>query len=129
MTKLAIRNLESYNWPTSLVLDSYFYPSYLRSFFDYEPLAAFKKSDDAKSYTISFDLPGFKPDEIEALIENNVLSIDAQNKGRSYKESVSLPKSLSAENPSAELKDGVLTVNLTIQEVAQPKKIDIKTGV
>jgi len=111
MTKLAIRNLESYNWPTSL-FDSYFYPTYMRSFFDYAPVSVFNKLEDGKAYTISFDLPGFKSDEIEVLVENGILSIDAKNKTRSYSESVTLPRAVSAENPFAELKDGILTVSL-----------------
>ncbi len=129
MTKLINYNLQRYDWPSVFTLDSYFYPSFLRPFFDIEPLAAFAKSSYNKSYSISFDVPGFKADEVNVEIQDGFLTVDAKNKTRSYRQSISLPRELDTSAPNAELKDGVLSVQLARKQLPQSQKIAIKSGV
>lgn len=128
MRKLTIKSY-NHDWPSIFALDSYFSPSFFRSFFDYDAHTYARKSDDGKSYSLSFDVPGFKHDEISVKIENGVLTVSAENKARSYSQSVSLGRELDTSAPEAELKNGVLEVKLAHKVLPEPRKIPIKSSV
>ena len=88
----------------------------------------------------SFDVPGVKKDDIEITLENGVLTVKGSRKfeptaakeqlllGRSYgtfSRSFSLPDHLDEEKLSANLTDGVLTVEIPKLQKAQPRRITI----
>lgn len=91
----------------------------------------------------SFDVPGVRKEDIEITLENSVLTVKGSRKfdptapkeqlllGRAYgsfTRSFALPEQLDVEKLSAQLTDGVLTVEIPKIAKAQPRRIDIKVG-
>lgn len=87
------------------------------------------------------DVVGIKPEDIEVIVENNVLTIQGESKeeeeertkkyykkerryGKIYR-SLHLPKSVKGEEIKAEIKNGKLTVTMPLSEEAKPKKVNI----
>lgn len=85
-------------------------------------------------------LPNFEQDDINIQMDGNALVISAerhekeQDKGKQYvvRESsssfyrrVALPDRADADNIKAQLEDGVLTVNVPLMKLPEPKKIAV----
>lgn len=90
--------------------------------------------------TLVADLPGLEKDDLHVDIDKGVLTIQGSTKleaGGSrlfdefsvagYYRQFRLPEGIDPDRTAAELKDGVLTLNLPKAEAAKPKKIAIKT--
>lgn len=74
----------------------------------------------------SFDVPGYKKDEIKIEITNNVVNIRAENETRGkLNHSFGLGQDVDAEKITTKLEDGVLTLNLPKTEKAKPRQIAI----
>jgi HSP20 family protein len=88
------------------------------------------------------ELPGLKKDDLDITLEDGVLTIAAEYKqiekqendkyhirerrhGR-YQRTFRLPETADAENVTADLKDGVLTVTVGTREEARPRRIEVK---
>ena len=95
--------------------------------------------------TFSFELPGFKNDEIKLNVENGVLTLEGDRKfekelneknyhrversyGRFYR-SFALPINVDVSHVNANLVDGILKIELPKKEEAKPKSILIGTTV
>lgn len=95
-------------------------------------------------YEIRVDLPGVKKDQVQVSLENGVLSIEAtieaensqENSGKilrkerrvgNYLRRFSLGDNLAESDTTAQLTDGVLTLQIPKQKVtpSQPKKIAV----
>ena len=87
------------------------------------------------------ELPGMKREDFELSIENNVITLKGERSFEKKKEgdnyhrveraygsftrSFSLPRSVSAENTTADFKNGILRVSLPKEEEAKARKIEI----
>jgi HSP20 family protein len=91
----------------------------------------------------SFDVPGVKREDLDITLENGVLTVKGSRKfeptgpkeqlllGRSYgtfTRAFSLPEHLDEEKLSANLADGVLTIEIPKMQKAQPRRIAINAG-
>lgn len=87
------------------------------------------------------DMPGVKKEDVSVNIDNGTLSLSGirrfDRKGASaweefsdveYVRSFSVPQSIDVERVEAELKDGVLKLQLKKSEAAKPKMIEIKAA-
>lgn len=88
--------------------------------------------DDANVYA-RFELPGFKKDELDVQLENSVLTVSVERKGKkedeeslSFSRSVTVPDGVEADKVGAKYEDGVLTVTLPKTPARKPKMIEIK---
>ena len=94
--------------------------------------------EDDKQYRIYADLPGIDKKQVSVKVENNVLSIRAEIAPRKsesivrserahgeFLRSFRLPQKVDAENISASLKNGVLTVQLPKSATAAGRAIEI----
>jgi HSP20 family protein len=88
------------------------------------------------------ELPGMSRDDFEVSIENNVITLKGRREFQKKEEgdnyhrversygaftrSFSLPRSVSAENTTADFKNGVLTVSLPKREEAKSRRIEVK---
>ncbi len=88
------------------------------------------------------ELPGMNRDDFEVSIENNVITLKGKREFQkkeegdnyhrversygSFTRSFSLPRSVSAENTTADFKNGVLTVSLPKREEAKSRRIEVK---
>ena len=97
-----------------------------------------------KEVTVTAELPGVDPKQIEINVTGNVLTLRGEKKNEreektrdyhyverqygSFHRSVQLPSSVEADKVDATYKDGVLTVKMPKHPAAQPKKITVKNG-
>jgi len=80
------------------------------------------------------DMPGFEADEIEINVDQNVLTIQAQQRQqdqrmrefRSFFRTVTLPMGVDTENVKANYRNGVLEVHLPRREEAKPRRIQVQ---
>ena len=105
-------------------------------------------SQENGKYTISVELPGVKPDEIDVSVDDNVLTIKGEKKSEreekdedrhiyfcertygSFQRSFRLPSDVEAGEIEANFADGVLTVSLPKRPEKESKrtKIDVKAS-
>ncbi len=102
--------------------------------------------EDEKAYTLEMDLPGKTEKDVNVELNRNVLTIssvkeekkedksDKKDKDKwlvrervysQFSRSFTLPEDVDAENLSASVKNGVLTVSMPRKAVATPKRIAI----
>ena len=110
------------------------------------PLALDVHEDD-HSYTISTDLPGLKPEDINIRQEGEFVVIEAETRdefeqqpqeGRRalikerryghYSRRLRLPQNVNFEQAEATYNDGVLTLHVPKAPEAQPRTIQVKSG-
>lgn len=88
------------------------------------------------------DIVGVKPEDVDVIVENGVLTIQGESKeeveektkkyykkerryGRIYR-SVHLPKPVKGDEIKAEFKDGKLTITMPLSEEAKQKKVKVE---
>ncbi len=97
-----------------------------------------------KQFNVSAMVPGFKPEEIEISVKDNVLILSGQTETESKKESentvysewqsnrffrrLTLPAEVNAEKVKANLKDGVLQLKLPKAAPHEVKQISVSAG-
>ncbi len=114
------------------VFDSFFNDNFFENFFT--SLGVHQTKNEDGTYSMSVDIPGIKEEDISLSLEDNVVTIKGERKTptSSYmmNKSFTLPEDSDIDTLKAELKDGVLTINLEAKQLPQakePKKIPIKT--
>lgn len=93
---------------------------------------------------VKTDIPGMKPEEVEIEVHENMLTIKGhheeekkegeegkkfhkvERRSGSFARSVWLPCAVEEDKVTAELKEGVLTINLPKLAIAKPCKVAIK---
>ena len=112
-----------------------------------EPTPTFRPSVDiletAEKFSITVDLPGVKPDGIELVIEQGVLTLKAAVTPRirdgarlllseygvgSFERSFKLGEGVDTERISAEFKNGVLSLTLPKAEQTKARKIEVRAS-
>ncbi|GAC1442768.1 MAG: hypothetical protein NVS2B8_13740 [Vulcanimicrobiaceae bacterium] len=76
-------------------------------------------------YRVEIPVAGFKPEQIDVTLEENVLSIVGKSDRREFTRSLLLPDDIDGENIAARVEDGMLTLTLSVHPKAQPKKISV----
>jgi HSP20 family protein len=90
-------------------------------------------NEDKDNYFASFEVPGVKKEDVKIELNDGLLTITAEKRGKdgekessvSLTRSVSLPDGVNAEAIAAKLEDGILTVTLPKQERAKPRSITL----
>jgi HSP20 family protein len=103
------------------------------------PLADVSENDNA--YLVHVELPGVRKDQIDAAMQDRELVISGEIKetenGRRHRSTrrtgrfeyrTYLPGDVKAEQVSAQLADGVLTVTVPKSEAAKPRRIEVKAS-
>jgi HSP20 family protein len=91
---------------------------------------------------VTAELPGVKKDQVKVTFENGILTVDGQRKPndppkdaevllnelqiRNFSRSIRINVEVDANNITAELEDGILSVTLPKLEEAKPKSIEVK---
>jgi HSP20 family protein len=102
---------------------------------------ALNLSETPESYIVELTVPGLKQGDLDITVENSILTIkgeikqETQDKQRTYHclewrtgafvRTVSLPTSVNADQIRAELKDGLLWLDIPKDEAAKPRKISL----
>jgi HSP20 family protein len=84
--------------------------------------------NDQGGYSVEIPVAGYKPDQIEITLEDNVLSIAGKSERRQFTRSLLLPDEIDGENVGAHVEHGLLTLTLNVHPKAQPKKIAIASN-
>lgn len=100
-----------------------------------------REGDDR--YAISLAVPGFRPSDLDISVRENELVVTGERKDEPRQDGDYLYRGIALRNfrrtfaladyvvvSGAELKDGLLRINLTreIPEALKPRRIDIRTG-
>jgi HSP20 family protein len=105
----------------------------------WSPLAEVSETDDA--YLVHVELPGIRKDQVDVQLLDRELVISGDIKesenGRRRRSSrrtgrfeyrTYLPGDVKADQVSAQLADGVLTVTVPKSEATKPRRIEVKTS-
>jgi HSP20 family protein len=105
----------------------------------WSPLAEVSETDDA--YLVHVELPGIRKDQVDVQLADRELVISGDIKesenGRRRRSSrrtgrfeyrTYLPADVKADQVSAQLADGVLTVTVPKSETAKPRRIEVKAS-
>jgi HSP20 family protein len=100
--------------------------------------------EEEGSIVLKAELPGVDPKDVDVRVENNVLTLRGERKFGSevqrdsyhrveraygtFSRSFTLPTVVDTERIKAEVKDGVLRVNLPKKEEAKPRQISISVA-
>ncbi len=101
-------------------------------------------AQDADNIVVNATVPGFGPEDIQADIENNVLTIHAETSSEgesdeaeyllrerrtgSYHRSIRLPDTIDADGAESTYDNGVLTITVPKQEAKKARRIAIKVS-
>ena len=107
--------------------------------YDYVPAADIR--EDEKSYIINMDVPGLTKEDLNVSLDKHFLSISGEKKSEneesdrkyhlvernygSFKRSFRLPEDIDANQISAKVENGILSVSIEKAEEKLPKVIDI----
>ena len=103
------------------------------------PLADVEETDDA--YVVGIDLPGVQREDIDIQLTDRQLTVSGEIKEKErtgilrrrtrrvgqFQYSVTLPADVDADEVTAHLDDGVLTVRVAKPEQAKPRRIEISS--
>ncbi len=105
--------------------------TFLENNYDFSPKTKIKENEN--DYTITLALPGFKKEDINIKIEDDILMISSEvekdDYKRSFKNSYRIPEDVDVEKIEASMLDGILTITIgKFKELPKTnvKKIDIK---
>jgi HSP20 family protein len=103
----------------------------------------FEVKETKDGYVFKADLPGIKEKDLDISLTGNRLTVAGRREEEqrqeeeryfayersygSFSRSFTLPEGVDAENVQAELKDGVLTLNVAKKPEVKAKKIELKT--
>jgi len=86
--------------------------------------------EQPKAYSLVADFPGVAKADVEVQLDNGELTISGRRTNRSgvpleYRRVFSVDPAIDSERISAQLENGVLTVNLPKPEAVKPRRITI----
>lgn len=97
--------------------------------------------ENSQGLTLYADMPGLEQDDLQVQIDKGVLTLEGtpkqEPKGnavheefsvRPYYRQFQLPEQIDSDKAQAELKNGVLTLNLPKVEAAQPRRIQVNAS-
>ena len=101
--------------------------------------------EDDKEIALEVELPGIKPENVEVMAENGVLTIRGEKHGAtsdgsegryhvvertfgSFTRSFQLPTGVDDQRIEADFSDGLLTVRIPKAALAQPRRIEIRNS-
>ncbi|MGA2392846.1 MAG: Hsp20/alpha crystallin family protein [Candidatus Lustribacter sp.] len=102
----------------------------------YDPFRRFFSTSDPEINVVrtenGFDaeipVAGFKPEDIEITVKDDVLTISGKNERRAFTRSLRLPEDIDGDSADAVVEHGMLSLKLSRHPEAQPRKIEIKAS-
>lgn len=107
-------------------------------------MPSFDVRETGDRYIFKADLPGLRDNDVEISLDNNRLTISGHREAEevnesdryyavertwgSFNRSFTLPTGIDGDKVTAELKDGVLLVEVPKAPEAQPRKVQVKGG-
>lgn len=88
-------------------------------------------TEESDCYNMYFEVPGCNSTSVKAEVENNILSVECASTLRKnrrpvlYKRVFRLSRAVDVNKITAEVKDGILTLNLPKAEHVKPFKVPV----
>jgi HSP20 family molecular chaperone IbpA len=106
----------------------------LREMLGYDPFRRFFSNVDPQidvirtesGFEVEIPVAGFKMDQIELIVKENILTVTAKSERRAFTRSLKLPDDVDPQAIEAAVDNGLLTLVLTRHPDAQPRRIEIK---
>lgn len=94
----------------------------------------FDVSENDQEYTVRAELPGFEPNEVDIQVDNNQLTIraeeeqrgDGHEEYRNFYRTMTLPSAVDSEKARATYRNGVLELHIPKAASARPKRVQIE---
>jgi HSP20 family molecular chaperone IbpA len=107
----------------------------LREMLGYDPFRRFFSNVDPQidvirtdaGFEVEIPVPGFKTDQIELIVKENILTLTGKSERRAFTRSLKLPDDVDSQNIEASVDNGLLTLVLKRHPDAQPRRIEIKS--
>jgi HSP20 family molecular chaperone IbpA len=107
----------------------------LREMLGYDPFRRFFSNVDPQidvirtenGFDVEIPVAGFKTDQIELVVKENILTVTAKNDRRAFTRSLKLPDDVDPQNIQAGVDNGLLTLVLARYPEAEPRRIEIKS--
>lgn len=84
------------------------------------------RSEDG--YNVEIPVPGFKPEEIELTIQDDMLMVSGKTERRQFTRSLVLPDEIDADNVNAHVENGLLCIHLARRPETRPRRIEVRAG-
>lgn len=100
-----------------------------RYYIQYYNLTTPKVSDSKESDGVdySYDLPGYKNEEVKVTVSSREVEVAASNNSRGEKEfALILPDRLDPASVEAKMENGVLTISAKYKAEARQRKVEVK---
>ncbi len=106
----------------------------LQSLFGFDPFQGLTRSWDygfdvsrtESGYEIEVPVPGFNSSNLEVMLKDGILTVNAKNDRRTFSRSFSVPEDVDSEKITATVADGMLSISLERHPASQPKRIAVK---
>src|SRR5690242_10733837 len=125
-----------------LLEESFVAPSMARRDQGFVP--ALDLSESADGYLVEVQVPGVRPEDVQIMVENNVLTVkgelrqESEDKKRNYhrverrygsfQRTIALPSTVKADAIQASLTNGVLRLDIPKAEEVKPRRINVNVG-
>lgn len=86
----------------------------------------FEASEIKGVLTLTLELPGFKPADLDVQLEKGLLTVKAKNARDEIEQSINVGRDVDPDLLEATLVDGILTLKLPKLASAQPRKVNVK---
>ncbi len=101
------------------------YDPFRRFFSNVDPLIDVIRTENG--FEVEIPVAGFKTDQIEIVVKENVLTLTAKSERRAFTRSLKLPDEVDTQNIDATVENGMLSLTLKRHPEAQPRRIEIST--
>jgi HSP20 family protein len=101
------------------------YDPFRRFFSNLDPQIEVVRTESG--FDVEIPVAGFKPDDIEIVVKDDILTVSAKNERRAFTRSLKLPDDIDTGSVDAAVENGMLSLRLNRHPEAQPRKIEIKT--
>jgi HSP20 family protein len=102
------------------------YDPFRRFFSNLDPEIDVMRTENG--FEVEIPVPGFKPDDVQITVKEDVLTISGKNDRRAFTRSLRLPDDIDGDAVDAVVKNGLLSLRLKRHPEAEPRKIEIKTS-
>jgi HSP20 family molecular chaperone IbpA len=107
-----------------------------REMLGYDPFRRFFSNLDPEidvvrtesGFEVEIPVAGFKPEDVEIVVKDDILTVSGKNDRRAFTRSLKLPEDIDTQNVDAAVEHGLLSLRLQRHPEAQPRKIEIKSS-
>ena len=79
-------------------------------------------------YTVEIPVPGFRPEQIDVTVQEDTVMVSGKSDRRNFTRTLILPEDIDPDGISANVDQGMLTLNLHQRPERQPRRITVQSG-